>query len=143
MSEPETKPRRPEWFKPGQSGNPAGRKPGSKHRLAENLLKALADDFEKFGAATIEKVRIEKPDAYLRVVADLVPKDFFITHDHSLSVDPVSFAARFRTAMELLNNPVPDRIPKPPRLINAARPRNNAPASAGGSAAGGPAQLRR
>jgi hypothetical protein len=31
--------------------------------------------FEKHGAAAIEKVRTDKPDAYLKVIAGLLPKD--------------------------------------------------------------------
>jgi hypothetical protein len=35
----------------------------------------LADSFETYGAATIERVRIEDPSAYLRIVASVVPKE--------------------------------------------------------------------
>lgn len=55
-------------------GNP-GRPKGSKNRLGEDFITALADDFAKHGSAVIEKVRQEKPDAYLKVVASLLPKD--------------------------------------------------------------------
>ena len=58
------------------SGNPAGRPLGSKNRVAEDFVKALADDFAEHGKAVIEKVRLEKPGTYLKLVADLVPKDF-------------------------------------------------------------------
>jgi hypothetical protein len=60
----------------GQSGNPAGRPIGSKNRVAEDFVRAIADDFAEHGKAVIEKVRLEKPDTYLKLVADLVPKDF-------------------------------------------------------------------
>lgn len=66
-------------FIKGQSGNPKGRPLGSKHKLSESFLKALSDDFEVHGVDAIIKVRSEKPDAYLRIVADLVPKDVNIT----------------------------------------------------------------
>lgn len=62
-------------FKPGQSGNPKGRPPGSKNKIAEDFLKALAADFEANGEQVIENVRLNKPDAYLKIVADLVPKE--------------------------------------------------------------------
>jgi hypothetical protein len=60
-------------FKPGQSGNPAGRKPGSRNRLSEAFISALAADFEENGAAAIAKVRENSPVAYLRVIASLAP----------------------------------------------------------------------
>jgi hypothetical protein len=58
-------------FKPGQGG----RKKGARNRLGEDFLLALANDFESHGAEAIERVRIERPDAYLRVIASLLPKD--------------------------------------------------------------------
>ncbi len=60
-------------FKPGQSGNPAGRKHGSRNRLGESFVEALAADFEVHGKAAIEKVRDENPSAYLRLIAGLLP----------------------------------------------------------------------
>jgi hypothetical protein len=57
-----------------QPGNP-GRPRGSKNRLGEDFIRALAEDFEKHGAAVIEKVRADNPDAYLKVIAGLMPKE--------------------------------------------------------------------
>lgn len=67
--------RKPWQFQPGQSGNPAGRTPGSRNRLSENFLKAMADDFDKHGVAAIKEVRENDPAKYLTVVAQLVPKE--------------------------------------------------------------------
>ena len=61
-------------FKPGQSGNPAGRPKGSRNRHSENFLNAFARDFERHGAAVIETVRKERPQDYLKVAASLLPK---------------------------------------------------------------------
>jgi hypothetical protein len=62
-------------FQPGQSGNPAGRPPGAKDKISRAFLEAISNDFETNGVTVIEKVRAEKPEAYLKIVADLVPKD--------------------------------------------------------------------
>jgi hypothetical protein len=58
-------------FKPGNPGRPKG----SRNKLGEDFIQALAEDFARHGPAVIERVRKEKPDAYLKVVASLLPKD--------------------------------------------------------------------
>jgi Family of unknown function (DUF5681) len=65
-------------FKPGQSGNPAGRPKGSRNKVSEKLLEALATDFDAHGREVIEKVRAERRADYLKIVASLVPKQMEI-----------------------------------------------------------------
>ena len=65
-------------FKPGQSGNPAGRPQGSRNKVSEKLLEALAEDFDTHGNDVIEKVRVDRPHDYLKIVASLVPKQMEI-----------------------------------------------------------------
>lgn len=66
-------------FKPGKSGNPNGRPLGSRHRLSEDFLKALADDFEQHGGSTIRAVREQDPATYVRVIASVLPKETSLT----------------------------------------------------------------
>jgi TATA-binding protein-associated factor Taf7 len=65
------------------TGNTAatGRPRGSRAKLSEAFLSALCEDFCQHGAATIHRVRIEKPDAYLKVVASILPKQIEVTAD--------------------------------------------------------------
>lgn len=55
-------------------GNP-GRPKGSRNKLGEDFVAALAEDFAANGKQAIETVRTEKPDAYLKVIAAVVPKE--------------------------------------------------------------------
>lgn len=68
-------------FQPGQSGNPKGRPPGSRNELCEAFVADLRADWDKHGPAAIRQVREEKPDAYLKVVASLVPKEMHVRVD--------------------------------------------------------------
>jgi hypothetical protein len=76
----------PPW-QPGQSGNPAGRPKGSRNKLGEAFIEALHTDFENEGAAAIVRCRVEKPDAYLKVIASILPKELKISNESDLSDD--------------------------------------------------------
>lgn len=61
-------------FQPGQVANPKGRPKGSRNKLGEDFIHALAADFETNGVEVIATVRAERPHEYLKVVASLLPK---------------------------------------------------------------------
>lgn len=87
MSEPETtgSKQAETQFKPGQSGNPAGRPKGSRNKLGEAFIAALHDDFQENGVDAIKQVRINKPHEYLKVVASILPKELKISTESDLS----------------------------------------------------------
>jgi hypothetical protein len=62
-------------FEPGQSGNPAGRPIGARAKLGEAFIAEMLADFLKHGRDAIERVRQEKPDQYLKVIASLLPRE--------------------------------------------------------------------
>ena len=65
-------------------GNPnlvagPGRPKGSRNKLSNDFLDALYKDFQEFGAEAICMVREEKTDAYLNIIAKVIPKDVQIS----------------------------------------------------------------
>lgn len=60
-------------FKPGQSGNPAGRRPGSRNRLSELLIAAMREDFAEHGPSAIAQLRERDPGSYLAAVRSMIP----------------------------------------------------------------------
>jgi hypothetical protein len=90
-------------FKPGQSGNPAGRPRGSRNRLAEAFVEDLRDAWEAHGVDALDRVARDDPAALLRTIAALMPKDLNL----SIGISPETFVATFRSAQQLLGNPAP------------------------------------
>lgn len=68
-------------FKPGNPGRPKG----SRNKLGEAFIEALHEDFENDGAAAIVACRTEKPDAYLKVIASILPKELKVTTENDLT----------------------------------------------------------
>lgn len=66
-------------WKPGQSGNPAGRPKGSRHKLATRFFDDLYANWEEQGDACIKRAMFENPAAVLQVVAKLMPQKLEIT----------------------------------------------------------------
>lgn len=62
-------------WKPGQSPNPGGKPVGARNRLTAAFLNALAADFDAHGAAAIKECRETKPEAYIKAIAALCPKE--------------------------------------------------------------------
>jgi hypothetical protein len=62
-------------WKPGQSGNPAGRPKGARTQLGESFCKAMLDDFEKHGVEAIQLMRDERPGDYAKMIAGMLTKE--------------------------------------------------------------------
>jgi hypothetical protein len=63
----------PEAEAPDAAGMPAARGEGSP--LGSSFLGAVRADFAQHGSEVIARIRDEKPEAYLKLVASVLPKD--------------------------------------------------------------------
>jgi len=66
-------------FKPGQSGNPKGRPKGSRNKLSEEFFRNLCDAWQAFGEPALMSAALTHPLEFVRVVAQLMPKDVEVT----------------------------------------------------------------
>lgn len=62
-------------FKPGQSGNPAGKPKGARNKLQEAFWKDFAGAWEQHGASALLKVATEDPATFVKVAASVMPKE--------------------------------------------------------------------
>ncbi len=89
-------------FQTGGNGGP-GRPKGSRNRLSEGFLQAMADDFEAHGPETIRLAREADPVAYLRVCASLMPRHHKVeTIDDLAALSDGEIAARIRDLDHLI-----------------------------------------
>src|SRR3974377_1432979 len=62
-------------YKPGQSGNPKGRPKGSRNKLSEEFFRDLCDAWQAFGEPALMTAALTHPLEFVRMVAQLMPKD--------------------------------------------------------------------
>ena len=67
-------------WQPGESGNVAGRKPGSRNRLSDEIISSFLRDWRKHGDKALEKVRRTQPAVYCKLAVLLVPKEHKVEH---------------------------------------------------------------
>lgn len=78
---------RPQHFKPGQSGNPAGRAKGSRNKFAAAFIEDFYEDWQEHGSEAIKAVREKDPATYVRVGSTLIPKEFNLNDNSDEAID--------------------------------------------------------
>jgi hypothetical protein len=72
-------------WKPGQSGNPAGRPRGSRNKLSEDVIDMVAKTAREGGLQAFERMRDEHPADYCKMLVGLIPQYFRVEHDHTIA----------------------------------------------------------
>ena len=69
-------------WKSGERGNPhwAGRQKGSRNKINQDYIDAFCREFEQHGPAVFAKVRKKMPHVWLRLAAELLPKQVQVEH---------------------------------------------------------------
>jgi hypothetical protein len=82
-------------WKPGQSGNPAGRPLSARSRISEKLLADLADIWAEHGKSVLERLAKDDPGKLAQIAYGLLPRDVFISVEQKApgNLDPDSYAA--------------------------------------------------
>ena len=75
-------------FKKGHSGRPKG----AKNKLAKTYLKDLYEIYLEGGKEALKRVMEERPDVYLKLVAQLLPRDLDIKHSGDVHIQLVQYA---------------------------------------------------
>ena len=74
----------PRW-QPGQSGNPGGRKPGSRNRLSEEVVFSFLRDWHAHGDHALAKLRRTQPAVYCKLAVMLVPREQRVEHVNAVA----------------------------------------------------------
>lgn len=80
------------------TGNIGGGRPkGARSKLGEAFIEDMLADWEANGPAAIREVRETKPDAYLKVVASILPKDLNVNINQTDSMTDEQLIERIRS----------------------------------------------
>jgi hypothetical protein len=92
-------------WKPGQSGNPAGRPVGSRNKLSDAVFADIKADWDEHGPEAIARVRMTDPSTYFRVVASLMPKDVLLNLQQTVpaNLEPKAWAS-LRRVLDLIES---------------------------------------
>jgi len=81
-------------WKPGESGNPAGRPIGARQKISEALLADLHVVWEEHGVSVLQRLAVTDPGKLAQIAYGLLPRDVFISVEQRTpgNLDPDEWA---------------------------------------------------
>jgi hypothetical protein len=86
----------PQRWKPGQSGNPAGRPRGVRNALSTRFLDDIYETWQKHGITALERAAKEEPAKFVNIVSRLLPRELDVQVSHDLTASVLEFAQAWR-----------------------------------------------
>jgi hypothetical protein len=71
-------------WKPGRSGNPAGRQKGSRNKLSQDFIEEAYAAWKAHGKDAFEHMATKEPSKFVQTIAALIPQHFKFEHEHSV-----------------------------------------------------------
>ena len=71
-------------WKPGQSGNPAGKPPGTRHAFSQGFIRDFALIWAEEGLEAVRKVAKKSPEAFVAIAARICPNDVRLTLEQAI-----------------------------------------------------------
>lgn len=95
-------------WKPGQSGNLAGRPKGSRHKIGEGMAAAYVAEWDRSGAEGLTRLAKENFEAFARlgVAIGYFPKEINVDVSHSHFAETKSIVEAFRIATAVIKSDV-------------------------------------
>ena len=119
-------------FRPGMSGNATGNVHRSRHALNSDTIREMHAAFRRGGRAAIDKVMMEQPAIFLKLLVLLVPRDMRVEHSggvKSMTDEQIEQAIEYiQTALAakaghqakvIEDSAEPDELPAPDQCIGA------------------------
>ena len=69
-----------------------GRPKGARNKLTQAYIKLLRDVFDDKGQRALDSIVETRPEVFLKLVSQLVPKDFDVKHSGDVTIQIVDYA---------------------------------------------------
>ena len=76
-------------FKAGKSNPGKGRPKGARNKITKLYLDSL---LKAYDPDVIESIKEKRPDVYLKLYSQLVPKDLDVNHSGNISISVIDYA---------------------------------------------------